>query len=81
MPGLGGVSAILEACRGAGRRAPAQLALLNLASGLVQGANLRASDYQKPLPDSAGHARTSLATSADTSGWSVLVLDVDGRSG
>jgi hypothetical protein len=31
--------------------------LLALASGSAQGANLRSSDYQKPLVDSTGHDR------------------------
>ena len=30
--------------------------------------NLRSSDYQKPLPDSAGHGWTSRLTSSDASG-------------
>jgi hypothetical protein len=29
--------------------------LLNLVSGSAQDSDLRASDYQKPLPDSVGH--------------------------
>lgn len=35
-----------------------RLVSLNLAPGSVQGANLRSSDYQNPLPDGAGHDRT-----------------------
>jgi hypothetical protein len=43
--------------------------------------NLRASDYQKPLPDNADRARTCLASSADASGRCGLVPDVGGCSG
>ena len=47
----------------------------------LQGANLLASDYQKLLPDGAGHDGTLLLTSSDTSRQYVLVLDVDGCFG
>lgn len=53
----------------------------DLVSGSVQDANLRSSDYQNPLPDSAGHDRTLRLTSAYTSQRSVLVPDVSGCSG
>jgi hypothetical protein len=72
------VSAILEACRGAGRRAPAVGFAEPVASGSVQGTNLLASDYQDPLPDSTGHHRTARLASADTSQRYALVPDVDG---
>jgi hypothetical protein len=67
LPGSTLVSAILEACRSAGRRAP-QLVRSNRVSGSAQDANLLTSDYQKPLPDSAGHGWTSRLTSSDASG-------------
>ena len=38
-------------------------------------------DYQKRLPDSADHARTSLVSSAGASGRCGVVLDVGGCSG
>jgi hypothetical protein len=50
-------------------------------SSSVQRTNLRASDYQKSPPDSAGYGGTLRLTSADTSGWYVLVLEVGGCSG
>ena len=56
-----------------------RLASLNLVSGSAQDANLLTSDYQKPLPDNADHARTSLVSSADASGRCGLVLDVGDR--
>jgi hypothetical protein len=37
-----------------------QLVRLSLVSGSAQGTNLRASDYQKPLPDNASHDGTLL---------------------
>jgi hypothetical protein len=77
IPSWARVSAILEACRGAGRRAPA-VGFANLASGLVQGVNLLASDYKDPPPGSAGYDGTSRWTSADTSQRYVLVPDVGG---
>jgi hypothetical protein len=43
--------------------------------------DLQSSDYQKPLPDSAGHDGTLRLTSSDTSRQYVLVLDVDGCFG
>ena len=54
------------------------------AIGLVERnslSNLRPSDYQKPLPDSAGYDGTLRVIRVDVSGWCVLVLDVGGRSG
>jgi hypothetical protein len=47
-------------------------------SGLARRTNLRASDYQKPLPDSAGHDGTLSLTSSDTSRQYVLAPNVDG---
>jgi hypothetical protein len=58
--------------------ASARVGYAELVSGSAQDANLRASDYQKLLPDGAGHDGTPLLTSSDTSRQYVLVLDVDG---
>jgi hypothetical protein len=55
-----------------------RLAPQNLVTGSAQGTNLRASDYQKPLPVSAGHDRTVRLVSADNSRRYVLVPDVSG---
>jgi hypothetical protein len=49
-----------------------------LCPGPALDANLLTSDYQDPLPDSAGHARTGRLASADTSRRYVLVPDVSG---
>jgi hypothetical protein len=68
--------AIPEICQGAGRRAPAIGS--ELMSDSVQDSDLRASDYQHPLPDSSGHDRTPRLTRVDTSQRCVLVPDVDG---
>jgi hypothetical protein len=46
---------------------------MNLMSGSVQGTSLRASDYQNPLQDSAGHDRTVRLIRADTPRGYVLV--------
>jgi hypothetical protein len=47
----------------------------------VQGTNLRASDYQKRLPDNADQFWTSRVRSPDASGRCGLVLDIGGCSG
>ena len=71
--------AIPEICRDAGRRAPAIGS--ELMSDSVQDSDLRASDYEKSLLDSAGHDGTLLMASADTSRQYVLVPDVGGCFG
>ena len=58
-----------------------QLIPLNLVSRSVQDANLRASDYQKPLPDSTCCDRRPRLTCADTSRRYALVSDVGGCFG
>jgi hypothetical protein len=45
-----------------------QLVRPNRVSGSAQDANLLTSNYQKPLPDSAGHGWTSRLSSSDASG-------------
>jgi hypothetical protein len=55
-----------------------QLVPLNLISRSAQDANLRASNYRDPLPDSAGRDRTVRLVSADISRRYVLVPDVSG---
>jgi hypothetical protein len=55
-----------------------QVVSLNLVSGSAQDANLLTSDYQDPLPNSAGHHRIVRLASADTSHRYALVPDVDG---
>jgi hypothetical protein len=50
----------------------------HLVSGLMQGTNLRSSDYQNPLPHSAGHDRTVRLASTDASQCYVLVPVVGG---
>jgi sec-independent protein translocase protein TatB len=44
-------------------------------------AGLITSDYQKPLPDSAGHGWTFPLTSPDACGWCVLVPGIGSCSG
>lgn len=58
--------------------ASGRVSLLSLVLRSVQDLNLRSSDYQKRLPDSAGHDGTVLLTRSDTSRQYVLLPDGDG---
>jgi len=78
LPGLTLASAIPEACRGCGA-ASARSCSTEPGFGLAREVNVRSSDYQDPLPDSAGHDRQFVWSAQMLSRRYVLVADVSGR--